>query len=241
MAVKQTVRSEVGGGVRRIVLDRPERRNAIDGVTARALHAAVREAATDADTRVVVLAGAGPSFCAGWDVDAIDELRSAPRAMVRAELDASRRLLDDLAGLPQPTVAAVHGAVIGFGIGLVAACDLAIAGAETVVALPEVAHGIVPGMVLVDLLETVGPRTAADWLLTARRVSAAEAAAAGLFGSVVAEAALDEAVDAAARLLAAHDPAAAAGTKRLLRRVAALDREAAVDEAVEAAVAALLS
>jgi methylglutaconyl-CoA hydratase len=98
----------------------------------------------DPDCQVIVIDGAGPSFCAGWDVEAATALRALPVAAVEAAFERNRVLLEDLESAPQVTVAAVHGAVMGFGLGLVARCDIALAAESTLVALPEIAHRIVP-------------------------------------------------------------------------------------------------
>src|SRR5687768_16582281 len=135
-------------GVLRLRLNRPERRNAVDSEMARALHAAVRDARENPDCRVIVLSGAGPSFCSGWDIDAVAALRGQAAEAIEAEFEENRRLLEDLATAPQATIAAVHGSVMGFGIGLVTSCDLAVAARSAVVALPEITLRVVPGMVM---------------------------------------------------------------------------------------------
>lgn len=228
------------GGVRRIALDRPARRNAVDPATAAALHRAILDARDDPECSVLVLAGNGPVFCAGWDLDSLGELVASGEDALRAAFAQTRALLEDLAAAPQATVAEVRGGVLGFGIGLVGACDLAVASETTVVALPEIAHGIVPGMVMLDLLGRVPEKVALDWLLTGERRSAADALAAGLVSRVVPDAELEPTVDALAKRLAAHDPAVLRATKRAYRELAALPREHATEVAIEGAVRALL-
>lgn len=228
------------GGVRRIALDRPERRNAVDPATAAALHRAILDAAGDPGCSVIVVAGNGPVFCAGWDLDSLGALVAGGEEVLRAAFAQTRTLLEDLAAAPQATVAEVRGGVLGFGIGLVGACDLAVASETTVVALPEIAHGIVPGMVMLDLLGRVPEKIALDWLLTGERRSAGDALAAGLVSRVVPDDGLEDAVAAIAERLTSHDPAVLRATKGAYRELAALPRERATEAAIEGAVRALL-
>lgn len=227
-------------GVLRLKLNRPERRNAVDGPMARALHEAVRAARENSECRVIVLSGAGSAFCAGWDVDAVAALRGQAAEAIEAEFEENRRLLEDLATAPQATIAAVHGSVMGFGIGLVTSCDLAVAGRSAVVALPEITLRVVPGMVMLDLLQAVPAKVALDWLLTGERQPAERALAAGFFSRVVGDDELDETVTALAGRLAGHDPATLRETKELFRRLAA-DPADAQREAIAGAVSALLT
>ncbi len=228
------------GGVRRIALDRPDRRNAVDPATAVALHRAILEARDDPACAVVVIAGNGPVFCAGWDLDSLGPLVAAGEEALRRAFADTRALLEDLSALPQATVAEVRGGVLGFGIGLVGACDIAVASDTAVVALPEIAHGIVPGMVMLDLLGRMPDKVSLDWLLTGERRSAADALAAGLVSRVVPDDALEGTVATIAERLAAHDPAVLRTTKRAWRELAALPRERAAEVAIDGAVRALL-
>lgn len=228
------------GPVASIALNRPERRNAVDGATARLLHEALQEASGSPACRVIVLSGTGKSFCAGWDTEAIAALQASDEESVRAEFEANRRFLADLANAPQVTVAKVHGAVLGFGIGLLAACDIAVAAGSTSIGLPEVALGIVPGMVMLDVLEALPAKLALDWLLTAGKHDAEDALRAGLVSRVVDDARLDDEVDALAARLAAHDAATVQETKRMFRLLDTLERAEAENAAIDAAVRALL-
>lgn len=237
---RSAIRVGQADGVTTISLDRPERRNAVDEPTAAELHAAIRAAGDDPGCRVVVLRGEGPAFCAGWDVASIADLRERGPEAIRAAFEDNRRLMHDLRDLSTPTIAAVHGAVMGFGIGLAAACDLVIAARGTRIALPEIALGVVPGMVMLDIADAVPAKVALDWLLSGTMRTADEALAAGLLSRVVDDEALDEAVASAAAAIAAHDPGVAAETKRLFRSLATSPARAVEDEIVAQAAAALL-
>lgn len=237
-----SVVSAVDGAVTRITLNRPRRRNAVDGAMCELLRAELRAARERDGCRVVVIGGAGPAFCAGWDLNDIAAKRaSGDREGVRAAFEGNRELLRDLAAMPQVTIAQLHGAVMGFGISLAARCDLAVAARDARIALPEVAHGVVPGIVMLDVLEAVTPKVALDWLVSAREVSAERALAAGLVGEVVDGDALAAHVDALARRIAEHPPGAVAATKRLLRELRAVPPAEAQDRAIAASVDALMA
>jgi enoyl-CoA hydratase/carnithine racemase len=236
-----TVKSEFHEGVVTLTVDRPERRNAFDDATAAALHDALRAATADAATRAIVIASEGPVFCAGWDLGEIAAMRAAgDRAAVQASFEANRRLLADLAAAPQPTIAAVQGGAMGFGLGLIARCDLAVAARGAVIALPEIAHGVVPGIVMLDLLSTLPRKVALDWLLSGSPVTAADALAAGLFSRVVDDAALRDEVSALAATIAGHQPGAVRETKALYGTLSAAPADEAEADAVRRAVDALL-
>lgn len=238
----ESIRYAQRDGVARITIDRPARRNAFDDPTAAALHAALRRAGDDGDCRVVVLDAAGPVFCAGWDLRALARMREqADPVATRASFVANRELLADLAALPQPTIAAVQGPAMGFGLGLLARCDVAIAGRGVPFALPEIAHGVVPGIVMLDLLRTLPDKVALDWLLSGTARTAEDALAAGLLSRVVADDRLTATVDELAATIAGHGPEAVRETKRLYRELRASGDEDAEATAIDAAVAALLA
>jgi methylglutaconyl-CoA hydratase len=238
--VGPTVLESLEQGVLTLTVNRPERRNAVDSATADLLQAAVLSVRDDASCRVIVLAGAGPAFCAGWDIQAIAELHGLDASEVERSFERNRGLLEDLEAAPQATIASVHGAVMGFGLGLVASCDIAVAGESAVVGLPEIALGVVPALVMVDLFERLPEKVALDWLLSGERRTAAQGLAAGLFSRVVADDALEAEVATLAATIAGHDPATVRETKRLYRRLRSLDHDAAIREAIATAAAALV-
>ncbi len=172
-----------GDHVAVIVLDRPEALNAVSTELARQLTAVTAEIATLPWVRVAVLSSAvDRAFCVGADLKervpfTDDDLR-AQRPVTRG---AYRSVLD----LPMPVVAAVHGFALGGGFELALACDLVVADESTVVALPEVAVGIIPGGGSQRLVRRVGAARAADLVLTGRRLGAAEALGLGCVDRVV--------------------------------------------------------
>jgi methylglutaconyl-CoA hydratase len=202
-------------GVLTILLERPEKRNALSLALVESLHHALDRADLDAEVRVVVLRGAGKDFCAGADLEEL--LASADRPP--AENEASARRLGEvflkIRLLPKPVVAAVHGRALAGGAGLATACDLVLASANAQLGYPEVQRGFVPAMVATILRRLAGEKTALDLLLTGRVVGAEEARAIGLVSRVVPEGELDEAVRTATTALAGSSPSALAFTKRL--------------------------
>jgi methylglutaconyl-CoA hydratase len=167
----------------------------------------------------VILAGAGKSFSAGADLNwmqraaGYDEERN--RADARA-LELMLRLIDDC---PKPVIAMVHGAAIGGGVGLVAACDIAVAGEAAQFATSEVRLGIVPAVIAPFVVRAIGPREARRWFLTAERFGAAEARRIGLVHEVVAADQLEARVAAMVGELLKGGPEALASAKQLVRLV----------------------
>ncbi len=220
----EPVRYEVAGRVATITLDRPESRNRLDAAGMALLADLLDRAAADDDVRVVVLTGTGSTFCAGADMsaamaqDADGFTGTGPAALVR--------VLTTMLDLPKPIVGRIQGHVAGGGNGLVAACDLAIASSDARFAFSEVRIGVAPAVISVVCLQVMHRRDAQELLLTGERVDADRVLRAGLVTSVVHPEGLDGAVDGCVRQLLAGGPQALAGTKDLLRRVPALDRDA---------------
>jgi methylglutaconyl-CoA hydratase len=203
------------GGIRRIVLNRPERRNALDPELAGALADAIAAASADPGVRVLVLTGAGSAFCAGAQLDAL--LAASERgdvAAAGASFGVVEQVYRALLASRPPVIAMVHGPALAGGAGIVSACDFAMASIEATLGYPEIRLGLIPGMVMTILVRLVGVRAALDLTLTGRRVSAEEAARIGLVNEVVAADRLAARVDDLARQLAALSPSAIAATKR---------------------------
>src|SRR3954467_2900913 len=189
------------GGIARIFLNRPQKVNALDSALLDALADALRQ--VDQAVRVVVLGGRGNAFCAGADVN---ELRSLDPQTAREFIGRVHRACDAVRKLPMPVVARLHGAVIGAGLELAAACDLRVAATGTRFAMPEVRLGI-PSVVEAALLPRLMGSGRAAWLvLTGEPIDAARAREWGLVESVAdnVDRALSQVVDS----LLAGDPAA---------------------------------
>lgn len=208
------------GQVARLRLNRPELHNAFDAVLIAALTGALEAIANDDSVRVVVLEGEGTSFSAGADLNWMRGMAAASEAENRDDALALARLMRALDELPRPTIARVHGAAFGGGVGLVACCDIAIASTEAKFGLTESRLGLLPAVISPYVIEAIGPRQARRWFATAEMFDAATALQVGLLHQVVPGADLDAAVERQVDLLLKAGPVAAASAKALVRRVA---------------------
>lgn len=166
-----------------VILDRPEKRNALDRALLADLSQALDDLHQEKRVRAVVLTGAGPAFCAGMDLREMLETSKADDAHRRWHDDANqyRDVLETMWRFPKPIIAAVNGAALAGGAGLVLACDIVLAAHEAKFGLPEPLRGIVAGMVAPLLSFRVGGGQAARLLLSAAIVDAQEAFRIGLF------------------------------------------------------------
>ncbi|MGY2002572.1 enoyl-CoA hydratase-related protein [Blastococcus sp. SYSU DS1024] len=199
-----------------LTLDSPHNRNALSRALVEQLHAALAAALADAEVRVVVLTGAGPVFCSGAD---LKEQRAggAPGAVGLPEV------LTLLLTGPKPVVARVNGPARAGGLGLIAACDLAVGPAGATFAFSEVRIGVAPAIIAVPVLRRMDPRAARELFLTGEPFDGARAGAAGLLDRVVPDDRLDAAVDELVEQLGRGAPEALAVTKRLLRELPGAD------------------
>lgn len=212
------VRYDTRGPAAVLTIDRPDRRNALSRALIAELAAAFTRAAADPAARAVVLTGSGPAFCAGMDLDELRATLGDEQDLVWDDAARLSALYEQIYSLPKPTVAAVSGAAVAGGAGLVTVCDLAVAVPAAKFGYPEVRRGLVAAMVMPHLLRHVGERAARWLLLTGELIDAPAAERAGLVNAVVpAEALLDTALDWC-RSLAEGGPKALTTTKDLLRR-----------------------
>jgi methylglutaconyl-CoA hydratase len=208
------------GSVATLWLNRPELHNAFDDHLIGEVGDALDALARDATVRVVLLAGKGKSFSAGADLAWMRRMAGYSEAENEADARALAGLLHRLDSLPKPTVALVQGAAMGGGVGLVAACDMAIAAEGAQFALSEVRLGLIPAVISPYVVAAIGLRATRRYALTAERFDAARAAALGLVDKVVpAEALLAEGA-ALAAVLARNGPEAMADAKALIAHVA---------------------
>jgi methylglutaconyl-CoA hydratase len=213
------VRSELDGAVLRVVLDRPDRRNAFDAALIAELTEAFRQAPASG-ARCVVLAGEGRTFSAGAD---LEWMRGALELPEDANRDDALRLADlfaEIAGCPLPVVARVHGPALGGGAGLVCAADVAVLSEDAVIGFPEVRLGILPAVISPYVVRRIGGGAARALFLTGRAVDAGSALRLGLADAVAPADALDGAVAEVVHDLLLGSPAALAAVKELVDAVA---------------------
>jgi len=190
----------IDGGVLRLRLNRPQARNALSLGLMTALGQALDRAAADRTCRVVVIAGAGPAFCAGHD---LRELRTDNRRAAYERVFAQcSDLMLQITRLPKPVIAEVHGIATAAGCQLVATCDLAIASEDAKFATPGVNIGLFCSTPMVALSRAVGRKAAMEMLLTGDLVDAATAKSIGLVNRVVSPAELTKATMTVAQQIA---------------------------------------
>ena len=210
----------VRDAVATVTINRPEVHNAFDEALIAALTAAIVSLDDNSDVRVVVLAGAGKSFCAGADLNWMRRMAGFGADENLADAHALAGMLRSLYALSKPTIARVTGAAYGGGVGLVAACDIAIAVPDATFALSEAKLGLIPATIGPYVIEAIGARQARRYFLTAERFGAAEALRIGLLHEVVARDAIDARIATLVSVLRAASPAAQLECKALVRGVA---------------------
>jgi len=217
-----------------LTLNRPDKRNALNTELTQALLEALRAADAAENVGCVVLAGAGPAFCAGADVTEFAGLTPEHKAKVEARAELTMQLHLAIPKLAKPVVSAVHGAALGGGAGLAIAGDLVVMGDGAALGYPEVRHGIVAAIVMANLVRQVGRKAAFELVALGEPVGAERALALGLVNRVVPRAqVLKEAVALADKLAALGRPALRL-TKQLFHEVADLPLEQALARGREA-------
>lgn len=211
-----TVRIEDERGIRTITLNRPERRNALVPEMQEELIAALRDAEA-AGARVVILAGEGESFCAGLDLNVLEQMADKSAEEHRVEAERVTRMFRALWECDVPTIAVVQGAAVAGGTGLATTCDFTLAAPEAKFGYTEARIGFVPALVSAYLLQQVGDKAARDLLLSARLFDAAEAHRLGLVNEIVSASDLRVRANTLANELMRNSPESLRATKRLLR------------------------
>jgi methylglutaconyl-CoA hydratase len=238
MAAPELVHYQVADGVATVTLDSPSNRNALSSALLGQLVHALDRAGADADARVVVLTGADPAFCSGADLTE-QQAGSLQRASFRnqAGQTAGRfplpEVLRRLWRSPKPVICRVNGAARAGGIGLIGACDIAVAREHASFAFSEVRVGVVPAIIAVTCLPRLAPRAATEYLLTGEVFDARRAVEIGLLSRAVPDDALDAEVARYAELLRRGGPEALGRTKEVLRELPGLDFDVALDRMQE--------
>jgi methylglutaconyl-CoA hydratase len=240
-----TLHTHTDAGIHTILLNRPEKRNALNHQLIQDLTSALESFAASQSCRVVILSGAGSAFCAGLDLEHLRSMIHTPGEVSSAAtddyLDDAQRiatLLRTLYTLPKPSIAAVNGPAIAGGMGIATLCDFTLAVPEAKFGFTEVRIGFIPAVVSAFLRTQIGEKACRDLLLTGRILSAEEARSLGLVNRVVPEPELLREAKTLAQRLLRNSPAAMESTKRLLRQF--VDRhlpddiEAAIQASVDA-------
>ena len=216
------------GRVLTITLNRPEVRNAFNDEVIAELTQAFVDLAERDEVRAVVLAAEGPAFCAGADLNWMRRMADYTRAENLADAGKLAEMLRVMYACPKPTVARVQGDVFAGGMGLVAACDMAVSVDTATYCLSEVKLGLIPATISPYVIRAMGVRAAHRYFLTAERISATEALRIGFVHEVVVADALDAKVDELVKALVSASPNAVRTCKSLVQDVAGRDIDAAL-------------
>jgi methylglutaconyl-CoA hydratase len=213
----QTIETQLTQGIAVIWLNRPEIRNALNNTMIAEMTDAVSLAIDDDDTRAIVLAGRGKAFCAGADLNWMKTVSGMNADEAREDSGHLAKLLRLLYESSKPTVARVHGAAYAGGMGLVSACDIAIASHDALFCLSEVKLGLLPAMISPYVLKALGERHARRFFLSGEVFDAAEAYRIGFVNDLAAPEELDGTINALLGHLLLGAPSALSETKRLIR------------------------
>ncbi|MCK6456636.1 MAG: enoyl-CoA hydratase/isomerase family protein [Phycisphaerae bacterium] len=218
------IREAVEAGIARIVLDRADLHNAFNDEMIRELTDAFAQIAARCDVRVVVLRGEGRSFCAGADVNWMKRMVGYSFDENVADAMALSSMLKSIYDCPVPVIARVHGTALGGGVGLIAACDMAVAVESATFGLTEARLGILPAVISPFVLRKIGPGHARRYFVTAERFSADEARRIGLISEVVATADdLDRRIAERTSEILKNGPEAVRAAKRIIDEVMPID------------------
>jgi methylglutaconyl-CoA hydratase len=225
MAAFSLLRLDIDGAVATVTLNRPDVHNAFNPAMIGELTACFTMLAAEHGIRVVVLAAAGRSFCAGADLQWMRESLHWSYEENLADADRLAGMYEMLDRLPKPVIGRVNGAAIGGGAGLVACCDLVVAAEQATFGFTEVKLGLVPAVIGRFVVPKIGPSHARALFLAGARFGAPHAAAIGLVHQVVPTAELDQAVGAAVSEMLSSAPEAVARAKALVAAMDALPEE----------------
>jgi methylglutaconyl-CoA hydratase len=216
---KQTLRVTTQAKVTTLSLNRPEKCNALNGPLLQNLQDAFFKAERDPHTRLVLLKGEGNHFCAGADIDWLQQLARASVEENKQDAQQLAALLLQLYSFPKPLVTLVHGSIFGGGLGLLACSDLVFAAQGAHFCFSEVKIGLLPAVISPYIIAAIGERAARYYFLTGEPFNALEAQRLGLVHQVLAPEALEDAAAAMIKKILRNSPAALSETKRLLTAV----------------------
>jgi methylglutaconyl-CoA hydratase len=236
-----TVLFDVDGGIARITLNRPDKRNALNDELIAALKDAFKRANDDDDVRAVVLSGAGADFCSGADLAALEKISNAS---VAENLDDARPLMELfilIRSIRLPVIAAVQGRALAGGCGLALGCDMVLASRSARFGFPEVKIGFVPAMVSAIVRRNVSEKKAFELISLGEQISAEEAEGMGLINRVLDDEAFADEVDAFMQPILKVSASAISLSKRLLYQTDAVSFEDAMQCGVDINVTARLT
>jgi len=229
------------GAVARLVMNRPDKRNALNAELVAALKAALREADGDGEVRVVAIEGAGKDFCSGADLSALRRIAGAAAMENLEDVDELAELFTLPRRMRKPVVALVRGRALAGGCGLATACDMVLAAATAQFGYPEVRIGFVPAMVMAILRRNLGEKRAFELIVRGHPVTAAEAERIGLANHVYPDDAFDGEATAVLEDLAGRSQSAVQLSKRLLYNSDGMSFDAAIRAGADVNVVARMT
>ncbi|HZE68464.1 MAG TPA: enoyl-CoA hydratase-related protein [Pyrinomonadaceae bacterium] len=241
MTDNKTVLYSVEGGITRIILNRPEKKNALDDDIIAELKSCLRQANADDTIRAIIITGAGSDFCSGADLSALKKISEASVSENTSDARSLMELFILLREIQVPVIAAVRGRALAGGCGLATACDLVLAAASARFGYPEVKIGFVPAMVMAILRRNISEKRAFELLTRGAEIAAEEARALGLVNQVFAEDKFDDEVVAYARVFEKLSKSAVALTKSLLYQTDGMTFRDALETGVDVNVIARMT
>jgi methylglutaconyl-CoA hydratase len=223
----ETIRLERDANVVRVVLNRPDIRNAFNEVMIREAREIFAQLGGDESVRVIVLTGEGKAFCAGADLRWMGQVLQYTYEENFQDSLSLAHLMREIYSCPKPIVGRINGAAIGGGTGMVAVCDIVVASDQAMFSFSEVKIGLVPACISPYVLKRVGERYGREYFLTGERLTAAKALECGLVNKVVPPEALDSTVQEYVENLLSSGPQALATCKRMVREVSDMDLDTA--------------
>lgn len=229
------------GAVARLVLNRPDKRNALNAGLVAALKTALRAADADPEVRVVAIEGAGKDFCSGADLSALRRIAGAGAMENLEDVDELAELFSLPRRMRKPVVALVRGRALAGGCGLATACDMVLAAESAQLGYPEVRIGFVPAMVMAILRRNLGEKRAFELIVRGNPITAAEAERLGLVNHVFADVAFDAEAAAVLDDLAGRSASAVELSKRLLYNSDGMSFDAAIRAGADVNVVARMT
>ena len=216
----ETIKIEVNDNVARLILDRPEKHNAINALMIQELQEATEFLSTTDEIRVVVLAASGKSFCAGGDLGWMKEQAQKDRAGKIEQSTNLAMMLRKLDELPKPLIGRIHGPAYGGGVGMISVCDIAIASEQSKFSLTETRLGLIPATIGPYVVRRLGEADARQVFMNGKSFDAQRASKLGLISKLVPESKLDQAVGREVEAFMNCAPGAVAQAKSLCLKLA---------------------
>lgn len=223
----------VENNIARVTLNRPDKRNALDAEIVGEIKAALQQAATEENVRVVLITGAGKDFCSGADLAALQQISTATVMENIADARNLGELFLQMRGHPRPIIAAVRGRALAGGCGIATACDIVLAAESAQFGYPEVNIGFIPAMVMAILRRSVSEKRAFELITRGDILGAQTACEIGMINRVFADYEFAEKVEEYIGQMAAKSASAVSLSKNLLYHMDAMSFETALEAGVQ--------